>query len=67
MHIVEIRPLVQQYRIIYKILVEQQEVTFEEDEEGHLRVLSDTPHAHHGIDQRLLEEIIRRIEEALYG
>jgi transaldolase len=67
-HILEVRPWIQQYKISYKVTVEEHEVTFEEDEEGQLRAIADVnTHPGHTIDQHLLQDIARRIQEAMSG
>jgi hypothetical protein len=67
-HILEVRPWIQQYKISYKVTVEEHELTFEEDEEGQLRAVADAnAHAGHKIDPQLLHDIARRIEEAVSG
>jgi len=67
-HILEVRPLIQQYKICFKVTVAEHEITFEEDEEGQLRAVADA-NAHNGkpVDHQLLEEIARRIQEAVGG
>lgn len=67
-HILEVRPWIQQYKISYKVTVEECEITFEEDEEGQLRAIGDKHvHAGHNIDPQLLEDIARRIQETVSG
>ena len=62
-HILEVRPVIQQYRISYKVTVEKHEVTFEEDEEGRLRAIGDAHSALKDIDTGLLQFIAEKIEE----
>jgi hypothetical protein len=62
-HILEVRPWVQQYKVAYKVTVENQEVTFEEDEEGRLRAIADA--GAHQIDRGLLQDIANRIEDTV--
>ena len=64
-HILEVRPWVQQYKITYKVTVEEHEITFEEDEEGHLRAIGDTHTAARQLDPGLLSFIAEKIEEAV--
>jgi len=67
-HILEVRPWVQQYKIAFKVTVEEHEITFEEDEEGQMRAIGDAnAHNGHTIDQQLVQEIARRIQEAVRG
>lgn len=64
-HILEIRTWYQQYKAVYKVVVEGQEITFEQDEEGNLRALGAAP-VHgttpHTIDTGLLQQIAAGIE-----
>jgi hypothetical protein len=66
-HILEVRPWVQQYKAVYKVKIEQHDITFEPDEEGQLRAVSDTHKEPGHIDAGLLENVARRIEEHLEG
>jgi hypothetical protein len=67
-HILEVHPVIQQYKVTFKVTVEQHEITFEKDEEGQFRAISDaSAHAGHAVDPQLLQEIAHKIEEALYG
>jgi hypothetical protein len=65
-HILEVRPWHQQYRAVYKVVVEGQDVTFEQDEEGSLRAFGMAP-VHgapsHTIDAGLLQQIADGIEK----
>lgn len=64
-HILEVRPWYQQYKAIYKVVVEGQEITFEQDEEGSLRALGTSPihgTTPHAIDAGLLQHIATGIE-----
>lgn len=66
-HILEVRPWVQQYKAVYKVKIEQHDITFEPDEEGRLRAVGDA-HPNPGfIDAGLLEEVASRIEDHLIG
>ncbi|GAA0529744.1 hypothetical protein LX66_0906 [Chitinophaga japonensis] len=60
-HILEVRPWLQQYKAVYKVTVEKHEITFEPDEEGDLRAVSDVHTTPGHIDGGLLEEIAQRI------
>jgi hypothetical protein len=65
-HILEIHPWIQQYRVSFKVVVEGHDITFERDEEGEYRAISDVNvNAGKAVDTELLQEIARRIEEAL--
>ncbi|SFD31433.1 hypothetical protein SAMN05518672_1011582 [Chitinophaga sp. CF118] len=65
-HILEVHPHMQQYKATFKVTVEEHEITFEEDEEGYLRAIGDIHHSNtHGTEPGLLEEIARRIVEAV--
>ena len=66
-HILEVRPWVQQYKAVYKVKIEKHEITFEPDEEGQLRAVSDAHNEPGHIDAGLLESVARRIEEHLEG
>lgn len=66
-HIIEVRPWVQTYKIAFKVTVEEHEITFEQDEEGRLRAISDVPHSSKDIDHGLIAFIAEKIEEALAG
>lgn len=62
-HILEVRPVMQQDKVAYKVVVETQEVTFEKDENGHLRIIEDANA--HNIDTGLLQHIAHRIAETV--
>jgi hypothetical protein len=64
-HILEVRPAVQRYKIAYKVTVEEHEITYEEDEEGRLRAVSDEPHSSRHIDAGLIGFVAEKIEEVL--
>ncbi|WPQ64062.1 hypothetical protein SIO70_04195 [Chitinophaga sancti] len=64
-HIIEVRPWVQTYKIAFKVTVEEHEVTFEQDEEGRLRAISEVPHSSRSVDHGLIAFIAEKIEEAL--
>lgn len=68
-HILEVRPWIQQYRVCFKVVVEGHDITFERDEEGEYRAIADVSvnNVNEGkaVDPQLLQEIARRIEEAL--
>ncbi|MBW8685919.1 hypothetical protein [Chitinophaga rhizophila] len=65
-HILEVRPWVQQYKVAFKVTVEQHEITFEKDDEGQYRAIADANAQAGGkIDPQLLQEIAHKIEEAL--
>ena len=66
-HILEVRPWVQQYKAVYKVKIEKHDITFEPDEEGRLRAVSDAHQQPGYIDAGLLEDVARRIEEHLAG
>lgn len=53
----------QQDKVAYKVVVETQEVTFEKDENGHLRIIEDANA--HNIDTGLLQHIAHRIAETV--
>lgn len=65
-HILEVRPWIQQYKISYKVTVEEVDVTFEEDEEGQLRAIVAKQTAH-DIDSQLIQEIAQRITDRISG
>jgi hypothetical protein len=64
-HILEVHPHAQQYKSIFKVMVEQHEITFEEDEEGYIRAIGDVQSHFRDLEPGLLEEIARRIVEAV--
>lgn len=64
-HILEVTPVVQQYKVVYKVTVEECDITFEEDEEGYPRAISDVHSFTHRIEPGLLEDIGRRIAETV--
>jgi hypothetical protein len=66
-HILEVRPWVQRYKIAFKVTVEEHEITYEQDEEGRLRAISDEPHSSKAIDHGLVGFIAEKIEEAIAG
>lgn len=66
-HILEVRPWVQRYKIAFKVTVEEHEITYEQDEEGRLRAISDEPHSSKAIDHGLVGLIAEKIEEAIAG
>ena len=65
-HILEVVPVEQRYKTVYKVTVEECEITFEEDEEGFPRAVGDvhSPSWRH-IEPGLLEDIGRRIAETI--
>lgn len=66
-HILEVRPWVQQYKAVYKVMIEKHDITFEPDEEGALRAVSDAHQRPGFIDAGLLADVARRIEEHVAG
>lgn len=67
-HILEVHPVIQQYKVSFKVTVEQHELIFEKDDAGEFRAIADAnARANPQIDPQLLQEIANRIEEAIYG
>lgn len=66
-HILEVRPWVQRYKIAFKVTVAEHEITYEQDEEGRLRAISDEPHSSRAIDHELIGFVAEKIEEAIAG
>jgi hypothetical protein len=66
-HILEVHPNTQQYKTTFKVTVEEHEITFEEDEEGYLRAISDNHSNRSELEPGLLEEIAVRIVEVANG
>ena len=68
-HILEVRPWIQQYKVCFKVVVEGHDITFGRDEEGEYRAIADVNvnnvNTGKSVDSQLLQEIARRIEEAL--
>lgn len=66
-HILEVKTWDQQYKTVYKVIIQEHEITFEPDEEGYPRAIADN-HAQAGsIDAGLLEEVAQRIAAHVNG
>jgi hypothetical protein len=64
-HILEVRPWIQQYKAVYRVVIEGRDIVFEPDEEGQLRAVADSGSgARQGaLDHGLLETVAKEIEE----
>ncbi|NLR59654.1 hypothetical protein HGH93_16190 [Chitinophaga polysaccharea] len=62
-HIVEVTTAHQQFKTVYKVVIQEHEITFEPDEEGYVRAVSSTPmHDHlHSLDVGLLHHVAELI------
>jgi hypothetical protein len=63
-HILEVEYWTRHYKIVYKVVVEECEIVFEDDEEGTLRAIVNQDNCNHKLEPGLVEDIARRIEEA---
>ncbi|WP_326995819.1 hypothetical protein [Chitinophaga sp. 212800010-3] len=62
-HILEVHTVHQQYKTVYKVVLEEHEITFEPDEEGYVRAVSSKPlHDHlNTVDVALLHHVAELI------
>ncbi|WP_143309618.1 hypothetical protein [Chitinophaga vietnamensis] len=62
-HILEVRAAEQQYKTVYKVDIQEQEITFEPDEEGFVRAVSSKPVHDHAkyVDVNLLHHVAELI------
>ncbi|QJB34628.1 hypothetical protein HF324_26220 [Chitinophaga oryzae] len=62
-HILEVNTVHQTYKTVYKVVIEEHEISFEPDEEGYVRAVSDKPiHDHsHPVDVELLHHVAELI------
>lgn len=66
-HILDVQTWDQQYKTVYKVMIQEHEITFEPDEEGYPRAIADH-HARAGnIDTGLLEDVAQRIAAHVNG
>ncbi|NSL89212.1 hypothetical protein [Chitinophaga solisilvae] len=42
-HILEVKTMHQAYKTVYKVAIEEHEITYEPDEEGYVRAIADKP------------------------
>lgn len=64
-HILEVETARQQYKTVYKVSIEEHEITYEPDEEGFVRAISSKPmHDHlNAVDVGLLHHVAELIVE----
>jgi hypothetical protein len=62
-HILEVRTAHQQYKTVYKVDIEEHEITFEPDEEGYVRAMTSKPMQDHlhAVDVELLHHVAELI------
>ncbi|KAA2244794.1 hypothetical protein F0L74_02120 [Chitinophaga agrisoli] len=64
-HILEVQPVMQAYKVVFKVMIEQHEIIYEMDEEGGLRAVSYGEGPTKDIDAGLLADVATRIEDHL--
>ena len=64
-HILEVQPVMQAYKVVFKVMIEQHEITYEMDEEGGLRAVAYGEGPTKDIDAGLLADVASRIEDHL--
>ena len=64
-HILEVQPVGQPFRVVFKVKIEGHDVTYEMDEESGLRAVVDGDANSRDIDKGLLADVARRIEDHL--
>ncbi|HVI46734.1 MAG TPA: hypothetical protein VM802_17780 [Chitinophaga sp.] len=62
-HILDVHAVSSQYKTVYKVTVEEHEITFEPDEEGYVRAVKDNPLHEHSksVDVALLHHVAELI------
>jgi hypothetical protein len=66
-HILEVKTWDQQYKTVYKVIIQEHEITFEPDEEGYPRAIADNQAQAGNIDAGLLEDVAQRIAAYVNG
>ncbi|MDR6566008.1 MULTISPECIES: hypothetical protein [Chitinophaga] len=68
-HILDVQTAHQQFKTVYKVAIEEHEITFEPDEEGYVRAVSSKPMHDHlnpvdvGLLHHVAELIIQHIQQ----
>ncbi|MFY0252868.1 hypothetical protein ACDQ55_02825 [Chitinophaga sp. 30R24] len=68
-HILEVHIMNQQYKTVFKVMIEEHEIIFEPDEEGYVRAVSSQPMHDHlkQIDIGLLHHVAELIVHHIQG